>query len=129
MAAILVMDGSDKGLFLPLGKRPAVVGRDPGAELQLADGTVSRKHFQVRFSADDNGYIATDLRSGNGTHVNRVRISDEVLLKHGDEIAVGKSILMFSNEVPADRANALEIMRSVSERDRETMARSSDGLS
>jgi len=126
MAAIVVMEGRDKGLFLPLGKRSAVIGRDPGAQLQLNDATASRKHLQVRLCSDMNRYLATDLRSGNGTYVNNNRIDGEVALRHGDEIRVGQSVLMFSDEVPADRANALEILRSVAERERATMMQQQD---
>jgi pSer/pThr/pTyr-binding forkhead associated (FHA) protein len=126
MPAIVVMQGKEKGLFLPLGKRAAIIGRDPGAQLQLGDGTVSRKHLQIRFDAERNCYLATDMRSGNGSFVNGNRIFDEVRLRGGDEIRLGDSQLLFTDDVPTDHANAMEILRSAGERERSTIVRSSN---
>jgi pSer/pThr/pTyr-binding forkhead associated (FHA) protein len=53
---------------------------------------VSRRHAEFRRTPE--GFVVTDVGSLNGTYVNRDRI-DEVLLKGGDEVQVGKYRLVY----------------------------------
>ncbi|MCL6438150.1 MAG: FHA domain-containing protein [Rubrobacteraceae bacterium] len=63
------------------------VGRSPNSDIFLDDVTVSRRHAEIR--RNDHGFSIKDVGSLNGTYVNRVRV-DEVDLRNGDEIQVGK---------------------------------------
>ncbi|MDN6487781.1 MAG: FHA domain-containing protein, partial [Ancrocorticia sp.] len=56
------------------------------------DFTVSRRHAQ--FLRDGNAFTVRDSGSLNGTYVNRERI-DEVPLRNGDEVQIGKYRLSF----------------------------------
>ena len=67
-------------------------GPNTGARFLLDDVTVSRKHAVFRREGDT--FIVRDVGSLNGTYVNRERI-DEVVLKTGDEVQIGKFRLVF----------------------------------
>lgn len=91
--------GSSGGsLVLPDGKRVrlgdgvATIGRANECEVRLADTSVSRRHAEVRATAD--GWAVADLGSTNGTKVNGAVITERKL-KDGDTISVGDSHLRF----------------------------------
>ncbi len=59
------------------------------------DPTVSRLHAVLeRFEA---GWCVSDLGSSNGTLVNGERIWAQTRLRHGDEVRVGRTRLLFHN--------------------------------
>ncbi|WP_020504617.1 TIR domain-containing protein [Lamprocystis purpurea] len=73
--------------------RSATIGRAEGADLQLGDDCVSRKHAQFNvIAADQIPFVTlTDLNSANGTFVNHVRMLSEQRLAVGDLIELGNS--------------------------------------
>ena len=72
------------------------VGKDEQNDLVLdADPMVSRLHAVLeRFPA---GWCVTDLGSSNGTFLNGERIWAQQRLRHGDEVRVGRTRLLFRN--------------------------------
>jgi DNA-binding CsgD family transcriptional regulator len=69
-----------------------------GAENGIAisdDPTVSRLHAVLE--QFDAGWCVTDLGSSNGTTVNGDRIIAQHRLRHGDEVRVGRTRLLFRN--------------------------------
>lgn len=123
MASLIVCSGKQEGLFLPLGKKASVIGRDESLPLQLEDEKASRRHVQIRFESTDNRYRALDMKSTNGTLYNGRVVTTEVVLSEGDEIQVGDTRLLFTMEDPKDRPNAMEVLKKVGERRRSTMMR------
>src|SRR5688572_11238625 len=69
------------------------IGSMDDNDVVLRDDTVSRYH--CRIVQEDTGYVLVDLRSTNGSFVNKVRIR-EAFLKPGCTIAVGQSQLRFN---------------------------------
>ena len=67
-------------------------GRHPDSDIFLDDVTVSRRHAE--FGRQGDTFTVTDAGSLNGTYVNRDRI-DQVALKDGDEVQIGKFRLVF----------------------------------
>src|SRR5438477_6136024 len=65
------------------------LGRHPNNSIQLLDKIVSKEHCLV----EERGgrFVLRDLGSLNGTYVNAERVRGEVVLKHGDEIALGST--------------------------------------
>lgn len=123
MASIIVANGGQEGLFLPLGKKTSVIGRDEAVPLQVEDERVSRKHLQIRFEAADNSYRAFDMKSANGVYVNGRKVFDETTLVDGDEITIGQTKLLFVTQDPTDKANALTVIKKVGEKKRSTLMR------
>jgi pSer/pThr/pTyr-binding forkhead associated (FHA) protein len=91
-ALLVVLRGPNAGSRFLLDTDVIKAGRHPDSDIFLDDVTVSRRHAEFRRTAD--GFVVTDVGSLNGTYVNRDRI-DEVLLKGGDEVQVGKYRLVY----------------------------------
>src|SRR5262245_8013092 len=81
-------------------------GRLGTLEIVLDDGSVSRRHAEVRRT--DNGWWVRDLESTNGTYVNGVRLSNgERQLHSRDIVQFGKVAMMveLNEPAPGDSAN------------------------
>ena len=92
-SAVLVdqAPGNEPGHYL-LDTDVITVGRHPDSDIYLDDISVSRRHLE--FHRTDGNFHAHDVGSLNGTFVNRDRV-DDVELRHGDEVGVGKFRLVF----------------------------------
>jgi hypothetical protein len=64
----------------------ALLGRDPGCDIVLSDGSVSRKHARLEHRA--GGWFVVDQGSANGTYVDNARATDTPL-RAGQEIRFG----------------------------------------
>ena len=89
---LIVRAGEQAGDRFALDGDITRLGRHPDSEISLDDITVSRRHVEIERTAE--GYVARDAGSLNGTYVNQERI-DKMLLRHGDELQVGKFRLVF----------------------------------
>lgn len=96
-----VLDGADRGRAFEELQVPVTIGREEGNTIQLNDERVSR--FHVKIQEDNHRLVLTDLESTNGTKVNGEDIQLRIL-RHGDMIAIGRSVLLFgSREQIAER--------------------------
>lgn len=91
-ALLVVQRGPGAGSRFLLDQDVVTVGRHPDSDIFLDDVTVSRRHAEFRRTSD--GFRVSDAGSLNGTYVNRDRI-DEVGLRDGDEVQIGKFRLVF----------------------------------
>ena len=91
---LVVLQGPKAGSRYALDSALITAGRHPDSDIFLDDVTVSRRHVELRREADQ--YVVRDVGSLNGTYVNRERI-DEVVLRDGDELQVGKFKLVFAH--------------------------------
>jgi DNA-binding NtrC family response regulator len=73
-------------------KEEVRIGSMDDNDVVLSDDTVSRYHCKI--VQEDSGYVLADLRSTNGTFINKVRIR-EGFLKSGSVIACGGSQVRF----------------------------------
>ena len=85
--ALVVERGLRKGMTYLLRPGNTTVGRHPESDIFLNDVTVSRHH--CRFKVASESIAVEDSGSTNGTYVNDKRV-DEVTLKAGDEVLVGR---------------------------------------
>lgn len=74
---------------------PTVLGRDPTCSVPLHDFGVSRQHAVITPDGDGN-YVLKDLQSTNGTRVNGTPIEHQRVLKDGEKIYVGDTVLRFA---------------------------------
>jgi signal transduction histidine kinase len=72
------------------------VGRSSD-DLPLTDYTVSRRHAEI--SPQGRGWYLTDLKSSNGTYVNGSRLERPVRLKHGDQIRLGSTLMVWDGSM------------------------------
>jgi len=76
------------GAVIPLNDE-LTIGRKGDNLLILGDKYVSSQH--ARIFIKNTGYILQDLRSTNGTIMNKKKVVDKVSIKKGDEIKIGTS--------------------------------------
>lgn len=121
MASIIVTSGEQKGEYLPLGRRTNVIGRAEALPMQILDDMVSRKHLRIRYDEDKNEHYAEDMNSKHGVLINNRKITVQAVLKEGDQIRIGQTTLLFTNEDFNDHESALSHFKKVGERQRPTM--------
>ncbi len=116
MASIIVTSGPQKGDYYPLGQRTNVIGRDEALPIQVLDELVSRKHLQIHFEKDKGQYYAFDMKSKHGVFINGGKINKETVLTDGDQIRIGRTILLFADKDFDNRESALSHFKKVGER-------------
>jgi signal transduction histidine kinase/pSer/pThr/pTyr-binding forkhead associated (FHA) protein len=99
---LLVLQGPDKGRRFELPDAPALVGRE-SKSLPLTDNTVSRRHAELIPS--DGSWVLRDLGSSNGSYVNGARVTNKHTLKLGDQIRVGRTLMVFGAQPGVSRTS------------------------
>ncbi|MCG3138116.1 MAG: Adaptive-response sensory-kinase SasA [Phycisphaerae bacterium] len=95
MATLYVLQGPDKGRTFVTSDPTLLLGRSSEA-IPLGDHSISRRHAQLNL---ENGqWMLVDLKSANGTYVNGVRIIHPTPMKHGDQIRMGTTLLVFGGD-------------------------------
>jgi pSer/pThr/pTyr-binding forkhead associated (FHA) protein len=92
-ALLVVQRGPNTGARFLLDSETTTAGRRPDSDIFLDDVTVSRRHAEF-VRRPDGTFVVRDVGSLNGTYVQRDRI-DEVVLRDGDEVQIGKYRLVF----------------------------------
>lgn len=90
-----MLQGPDKGRTYETPTESAVIGRS-SEQIQLSDDSASRRHAEIR--PDNGSWLLVDLHSSNGTYLNGQRILGPTLLKHGDQIRVGSTLMVFGGQ-------------------------------
>jgi signal transduction histidine kinase/CheY-like chemotaxis protein len=76
------------------------LGRGDAADVKIDDTLVSRMHSRI-FKHENGSYVIEDLESRNGTQVNGLGITRQVLT-YGDRIQIGSSLLLFAHHDPME---------------------------
>jgi FHA domain len=84
MANLRLVPGS--GPPIEVSKDEALVGRDPGCDVVVADGSVSRRHAKIQRRGES--FTVVDQGSANGTFIDSQRVA-EVILHNGQELRFG----------------------------------------
>ncbi len=120
MASLFVIQGRDQGTRFQLEESTLTVGRTHNNAVRLHDTEVSREHAEL--IRRDDLYVLRDLGSSNGTFVNGRQIvsgpsagqqagdgqSEERELVSGDQIQLGKSLLLYTGFVEDSIENVAE---------------------
>jgi pSer/pThr/pTyr-binding forkhead associated (FHA) protein len=107
-----IVAGPDAGRMRRFRGVRMVIGRAPGCDWRLSDGSISRRHLELVLG--DNGVLLRDLGSGNGTVVNAEKVA-EAQLEDGDEIVIGATRISFVDELAALRREQEERERAEQE--------------
>jgi pSer/pThr/pTyr-binding forkhead associated (FHA) protein len=97
---VLEENGQTKGFEFDLPE--ITIGRTNDNAVKIADALSSRHHCQVKRTPE--GFVVTDLKSRNGTKLNGAPLTAEHLLRPGDRIEVGDSIVHFERRAGAPGA-------------------------
>ena len=90
--ALLLLDGQR----LVVGPAGATLGRSRQSDIVLEDPNVSRRHAEIR--PRGGSWVLTDLGSTNGSRVNGRRVEGSEVVRPGDEIELGSTLLTFELE-------------------------------
>ncbi len=77
-----------------IDKAPVVIGRHPDCEIQVDDGSVSRRHAQIVYSKPH--YYLEDLNSRNGSMLNNEFVTGRTRLFDGSEIQICDIVFRFT---------------------------------
>lgn len=90
--ALLMVEGRK----VVVGPAGAILGRGRQSDIVLNDPNVSRQHAEIR--PRGGSWVLTDLGSTNGSQINGRRIDGSEVLRPGDEIELGASVMTFTLE-------------------------------
>jgi hypothetical protein len=102
--AYLIINGKEQHF---LNKTIIKIGRRSTSDIQIDDPLVSRDHLQLR--AKQGRYLLFDLSSTGGTFVNNQPVKTATL-KPGDVIRIGKTLLIYNQDVPGTGSNPTTII-------------------
>ena len=85
---LVVVNGLDAGRRFPLHPGTVVVGRAPGCDVVLRDGTLSRRHAALTLDADGRVTV-DDLESHNGTWLGGEAVVEPVTVEAGTSVRLG----------------------------------------
>jgi two-component system NtrC family sensor kinase len=106
VVTLYVLQGPDKGRTLKTSDETVLIGRG-SEQVPLTDQTVSRRHAELK--CEDGSWILRDLNSANGTYVNGTRIQQPTRLKHGDQIKLGSTLLMYGGDETTEQLSGANI--------------------
>src|SRR5689334_5934194 len=89
---LTIRQGPTPGKVFDLAKDVLTIGRDVSADVTINDPEVSRTH--IRLTAQADGYMIEDLGSTNGTFINGQRVSGSKLLRPGDTLGLGETVVL-----------------------------------
>jgi ABC-2 type transport system ATP-binding protein len=95
---LVILEGQLAGQEFPINGT-MLVGRDPAADLVLADTEISSKH--ASFMPMNGGVAVRDRGSTNGTFVNGHRLSGSQQLQAGDRVKLGGTVVEIRGLAPA----------------------------
>jgi hypothetical protein len=90
--ALLLLDGKR----LLVGPAGLTLGRSRQCDVVLEDPNVSRRHAEIR--PRGGSWVLTDLGSTNGSRINGRPVEGSEVVRDGDEIEVGATVLRFAVE-------------------------------
>ncbi|MBI4830642.1 MAG: FHA domain-containing protein [Candidatus Lindowbacteria bacterium] len=97
MAVLKLVFGRDVLQTYDMDKGKMLIGRAEDCDVVIDNLAVSRHHAMIE--KKEGVFTINDLDSNNGTFVNGQRIEKPAALNFGDEIGVGKHILVFESSV------------------------------
>ncbi len=93
---LVIRDCSEGRLFPLVSAKLWKMGRSEQCSIVINDTTISRTHAMIQCTDADEYYLV-DMGSRNGTFVNERRVSIPVLLRNGDRISLGQTVILFQN--------------------------------
>jgi len=126
LPTLYVLQGPDKGRTYQTPDEPAVIGRSSD-QIQLTDDSTSRRHAEIRPA--NGSWVLVDLNSSNGTYLNGQRLVAPTEVKHGDQIKVGSTLLVFTGQEHVESFTGAQMIRDLVDLDLGTPSGGSSILS
>lgn len=104
--SLIVIQGEVNGKVFRLKEGRNMIGRHPNCDVLIHQRAVSSNHAEIRVS--DASVILEDLKSTNGTILNKDKISRPVVLQQGDLVKVGSCVFKYvDNKLDASFAESI----------------------
>src|SRR5208337_3635869 len=111
LAYLVIREGGKwSDVFRLIPGQATTIGRAPTNQIVLKDDRCSRNHVEVFVSGGQ--WLLRDLDSRNGTMIGTQRIVGDHLLKAGDIIRIGRSLLIFVHTLADAFSDSSAIVRS-----------------
>ena len=97
-AALVIIKGLGIGKIATMGMGMNTIGRDSSQRvcLNFGDNTISREnHCRLVYDGREKEYLITVGGSANLVYLNNKRVIEPQILKHGDIIEIGETLLRF----------------------------------
>lgn len=89
---LLFMEGDAEDEKRTFSQNEIIIGREENCDVFLADPVISSRHARLVYR--NMHWWIEDLMSTNGTYLNDERVESPAILINGDELRIGKCILM-----------------------------------
>ena len=89
----MALEGKDIDSYLEFGERTIYIGRRVNNDFILTDTNASRVHAYITY--ERHRHILYDADSMNGTYVNGRAVVLPQLLRPGDELRIGETVLLY----------------------------------
>jgi len=88
----ITVDGDPLSERYTFNQNEVIIGREESCDLHLSDAMISSKHVKLTYR--NMHWWVEDLMSTNGTNLNDERVESPAILINGDELRIGKTILL-----------------------------------
>jgi len=102
---LIIKQGPVPGKVFEIAKQVITIGRDVKSDFVVNDAEVSRSH--TRLTVHSDGCLVEDLASTNGSFVNGQRITTGKMIRPGDVLGLGETVLMDFVFVPDAEATLI----------------------
>lgn len=89
---LLTMDGDPKAEKRAFSQNEIIIGREESCDIYMPDPVISSRHARLAYR--NSHWWIEDLMSTNGTYLNDERVESPAILINGDELRIGKNILL-----------------------------------
>ena len=93
LVSLLAVEGPDIDSYLEFGEKQIYIGRRVKNDFILTDTNASRVHAYIAY--ERHRHVLYDAESLNGTFVNGTLLEEPCILKAGDEIQIGNTVLLY----------------------------------
>jgi predicted component of type VI protein secretion system len=84
---LVLLQGGKRTRAIRLRSQDAILGRRRGCDVRVAAHEISRQHCRIR--TQGTRVTVADLGSANGTYINGQLLTDERLVRSGDQLRIG----------------------------------------
>ena len=93
MYSLTITNPNSEPLQIKLTSGKMVIGRAVTSDIVINDSAASRRHAEIFYDSVTEMVTINDLKSSNGTYVNRQRITRLSRLQNGDVIRIGQTVM------------------------------------
>ena len=96
MWSLIITSPKSKPLRIKLTSGKMMIGRMVTSDIVINDTAASRRHAEIYYDSLTEMLSINDLKSSNGTYINRQKISGFYRLHDGDVIQIGQTEMHLS---------------------------------